>query len=199
MRRLSPIFVSVLLIAVLVVVGCTPKKPSSTLKIDKDKYLPNEVFTVTYVAPAEFEKSAWIGIIPSGIQHGSESTNDKHDLTYQYLNKSTSGQFTFRAPSNPGSYDLRMHDTDNNGKEVASVTFTVVAAAPPPPSPPDSVATEKALGKVFKVRDLVKVNWKGSWWSASVIKVGKNSWKIHYDGYNNSWDEWVGPKRIRKR
>lgn len=45
----------------------------------------------------------------------------------------------------------------------------------------------------------VLVKWKGSWWPAQVVQVGPKRWFIHYDGYNNSWDEWVGPGRIRPR
>jgi hypothetical protein len=44
----------------------------------------------------------------------------------------------------------------------------------------------------------VQVKWKGKWYPARVKKAGNNSWYIHYDGYSNSWDEWVGPSRIRK-
>ncbi|MFH1653566.1 MAG: Tudor-knot domain-containing protein [Pseudomonadota bacterium] len=44
----------------------------------------------------------------------------------------------------------------------------------------------------------VQVKWKNKWWPAKVIGVKKDSWKIHYDGYDNSWDEWVGPDRIKK-
>lgn len=60
---------------------------------------------------------------------------------------------------------------------------------------------ERPVAKNFKfgVGDPVEVNWKGSWYPAHVISVGKNKWKIHYDGYSNSWDEWVTARRIRKR
>jgi hypothetical protein len=45
--------------------------------------------------------------------------------------------------------------------------------------------------------DKVEVNWKGSWYPAEVMEVSGNRCLIHYDGYDNSWDEWVGPARIR--
>jgi hypothetical protein len=32
-----------------------------------------------------------------------------------------------------------------------------------------------------------------------VIQVGRERVKIHYDGYDNSWDEWVDGSRIRPR
>lgn len=49
----------------------------------------------------------------------------------------------------------------------------------------------------FAVGDAVEVNWKGSWYKASVLAVKGDKTKIHYDGYDNSWDEWVGANRIR--
>ncbi len=51
----------------------------------------------------------------------------------------------------------------------------------------------------YKAGDAVMVKWKGSWWPAQVVQVGAKRWYIHYDGYSNSWDEWVGPGRIRPR
>jgi hypothetical protein len=52
----------------------------------------------------------------------------------------------------------------------------------------------------FKVGDKVQVEWHGSWYRATVIGVvAKDKWKIHYDGYDDSWDEVVGPSRIKPR
>lgn len=45
----------------------------------------------------------------------------------------------------------------------------------------------------------VSVLWKGSWYKATVVKTSGNQWYIHYDGYGNNWDEWVGQDRIRSR
>lgn len=47
--------------------------------------------------------------------------------------------------------------------------------------------------------DSVQVLWKGTWYPAKIIAIGKNekTYKIHYDGYNKSWDEWVGPDRMK--
>lgn len=106
------------------------------LELAKKEVAPGAKVQVTFSAPATFESNAWVGIIPSEVAHGKEAVNDQHDLAYQYLQKRTSGVLTFTAPAKPGSYDVRMHDTDNNGAEVASATFTVgggegkVAAGP---------------------------------------------------------------------
>lgn len=98
------------------------------LSIQRGQYAPGEAIVVSFTAPASYANDAWIGIIPSAIPHGSEAENDRHDLTYQYLQKRTGGSLSFNAPTQPGDYDLRMHDTDNNGREVASVSFRVGAA-----------------------------------------------------------------------
>jgi fatty acid-binding protein DegV len=95
------------------------------LRLDKNSFQPGEPIKVYFTALSNYAADAWIGIIPSQIAHGSEALNDQHDLAYQYINKRTSGEMTFNAPSRPGSYDFRMNDTDKNGREVASITFFV--------------------------------------------------------------------------
>ena len=62
-----------------------------------------------------------------------------------------------------------------------------------------STDVAKAGAKSFKVDDPVVVEWHGRWWPAKVLEVGNNKWKIHYDGYSASWDEWVGPERINSK
>ncbi|MDK2126847.1 Tudor-knot domain-containing protein [Parachitinimonas caeni] len=51
----------------------------------------------------------------------------------------------------------------------------------------------------IRVGDPVMVLWNKTWYPASVLAVGKGKYQIHYDGYADSWDEWVGPNRIRRR
>jgi hypothetical protein len=45
----------------------------------------------------------------------------------------------------------------------------------------------------------LEVEWGGTWYSATALE-GPNAnkeCKIHYDGYDASWDEWVAPARTR--
>ncbi len=99
------------------------------LSLSKKTFHPGEKITVTFKASYNYKRNAWVGIIPSRIPHGSEARNDRYDITYQYLNKRISGKLTFYAPYRNGNFDFRMHDTDYNGREVASVSFTVSGTA----------------------------------------------------------------------
>ena len=49
----------------------------------------------------------------------------------------------------------------------------------------------------FSVGQRVKVEWNSEWWDASVVKVEPSSFFITYEGFDSSWDEWVGPSRIK--
>lgn len=42
-----------------------------------------------------------------------------------------------------------------------------------------------------------QVLWKGHWYSATVLKAKPDSCYVHYKGYADSWDEWVGADRIK--
>lgn len=96
-----------------------------SLRLDKKWYQTGEEIRVHFTAPPHFPSDAWIGIVPSHIAHGSEAVNDQHDLSYEYIDKRTTGVIVLQTPTQPGSYDIRMHDTDSDGREVCSVTFKV--------------------------------------------------------------------------
>lgn len=100
---------------------------NASLSLDRTDFAPNDEIQVHFTAEREFASNGWVGIVPSSVPHGSESENDRHDLAYEYLSGRFGGTMTFTAPSEPGSYDFRMHDTDNEGREVASVSFRVLA------------------------------------------------------------------------
>lgn len=114
---------SFMILGVMLFLSCQGGK--ATLQLEKDTYACGEEIALTFTAPSSFTEQAWVGIIPSEIPHGSESQNDQHDIAYMYLDKQVKGVLNFYAPGKPGNYDFRMHDTDDDGKEVASVSFTV--------------------------------------------------------------------------
>lgn len=94
------------------------------ITLSKTTFQSNEDITISYTVDPTISKNAWIGIIPSETAHGSESTNDQYDVSYQYLSGSTAGTKVFVAPAKPGKYDFRLSD---GGKELYSTSFTVEA------------------------------------------------------------------------
>lgn len=60
-----------------------------------------------------------------------------------------------------------------------------------------SVERPPAPAAEWKVGDRIEVLWKRSWYKATIIGVKPGLYRIHYTGYASSWDEWVGPGRVR--
>lgn len=96
-----------------------------SLSLDHATYTSGAKITLTFHAPSTLPNNAWIGLIPSSVPHGDETTNDRYDLAYEYINNRSDGTMIFTAPDKPGKYDFRMHDTDRNGKELTHITFIV--------------------------------------------------------------------------
>jgi hypothetical protein len=47
--------------------------------------------------------------------------------------------------------------------------------------------------------ELVDVEWRGSWWPATLLERRGARWLVHYDGYGDDWNEVVSIERIRDR
>ncbi|RLE20887.1 MAG: hypothetical protein DRJ65_17255, partial [Acidobacteria bacterium] len=69
-----------------------------------------------FEAAATFHDHAWIGVVPSEVEHGSEDVNDQHDVDYKYVRDTADGTLEFRAPAGEGSWDVRLNDTDRSGR-----------------------------------------------------------------------------------
>lgn len=57
--------------------------------------------------------------------------------------------------------------------------------------------TDDAGTASFGVRDRVQVLFWGQWYPATVLRLARGYFKVHYDGYGSEHDEWVKPPRIR--
>lgn len=49
----------------------------------------------------------------------------------------------------------------------------------------------------FRAGQAVQVQWQGSWYPARILQVGQGRYRVHYEGWADSWDEWVTADRIR--
>jgi hypothetical protein len=50
----------------------------------------------------------------------------------------------------------------------------------------------------YGVGERVEVEWRGEWWPAEVLGVRGEKYRVHYTGWDSSWDEDVVPARVRK-
>jgi Caspase domain/Agenet domain len=48
-----------------------------------------------------------------------------------------------------------------------------------------------------RIGQRVEVEYLGRWYRAKIIAVDGDQAEVHYAGYDNSWNEWVGPDRLR--
>lgn len=62
---------------------------------------------------------------------------------------------------------------------------------------PDRVRSVQA--RTFPVGAAVQAIWKREWYPATVLKVADGLHLVHYDGYADTWDEWIDATRIKPR
>jgi hypothetical protein len=82
-----------------------------------------------------------------------------------------------------------------NYTQKRNVTFAEADLEP-------STRTARAVTRLdIGVKPDCLTEWRGTWFPAKVMKRdeldGKPRYFIHYLGYDNSWDEWVGSDRVR--
>ena len=99
---------------------------NTTITTSKSTYTIDEGIDFSFTA-SKLPDDAWIGIVPVAIPHGDEAVNDSHDTSYEYLGGRTKGNITLPNPG-LGTWTLRLHDTDNNGRELTHVVFVVVSS-----------------------------------------------------------------------
>jgi hypothetical protein len=163
---LATVFFFIWMLYLPLVAGAVSYIGGTDLFLDKTSFAQGETIRVQFTASGNWARNAWIGIIPSHIPHGSESVNDQHDITYQYIEKRTSGVMVFTAPG-PGQWDLRMHDTDSNGREAASVSFTVGAGGSASSGGAANLSLEKTSftrGEAIRVQFTAPGNWARNAW-----------------------------------
>lgn len=76
-----------------------------------------------------------------------------------------------------------------------AATGTRVGAAPPGSG--SSSGSGGAARPSFRVGQAVQVLSQGTWYPARVLRVDQGRYRVHYEGWADSWDEWVTADRIR--
>lgn len=113
--------------------GKTPKlEGGPKVWLEKNAFAGGEEMAVHFTAKKSFPEDAYIAIVPSGVVHGSEEAIRDHNIDYDEIEKRVWGIMKFKAPSEPGYYDIRMCSTHPDGAEVTYTTF-IVGNPPKPP------------------------------------------------------------------
>lgn len=105
-------------------------------------------------------------------------------------------------------YDSRWDEDVSLDRVLGRVEGPV--AVPPPPAKvalAAGIAAPKASGSAgemaaspYREGDRVRVSWRGSVYSAIVVKVvAKDRFEVHYEGHEAAWDEVVTIDRILGR
>jgi hypothetical protein len=69
-----------------------------------------------------------------------------------------------------------------------------------PPAKVKQKALEAAQTNTYRVGDLVRVDWHGKFYPAQIVDVvGKERYRVHFEGYGAEWDENVGLSRMQAR
>ncbi len=92
-------------------------------RIEPASAKPGELVTLRFTRMAYLSDGSWWGLVPASAPHGDEAAADAHDLAYVYLRDARDGSWTFRAPTTPGGYELRLLD---RGFELLAASFEVV-------------------------------------------------------------------------
>jgi hypothetical protein len=105
----------------------------------------------------------------------------------------------------PGKYKVHFDGYDAIWDEIITRDKIrgYVEGAAVSPEPPEKVRAKAMLAvqrNIYKIGDVVKVEWHGTMYPARVVGiVGSETYRIHYEGYGNEWDETVGLSRIQQK
>ena len=130
-------------------------------------------------------------------------------LTSSYSHNSSTGNWTYSDSVLAGLRGESQVDLNHDGiielNEIAEYTDLELAflegqksmffAAPAFPRAAKLAEVEDEL--VPRIGQRVEVESKGKWYRAKIIDVDSDQAQIHYAGYGDNWNEWVGPERMR--
>lgn len=54
-----------------------------------------------------------------------------------------------------------------------------------------------SIALAYQAGDNVDIEWSGAWYPGRVKEIKDGKYFITYEGYDSSWDEWVGTERLR--
>lgn len=115
--------------------------------------------------------------LPSGKLFGLSTFEDGVEIRKQIIIEPNAGEYKTIVDAGQFSPFLKDHWTSKTD------------------SKPGSQAGSS--NKDIRQGDQVQVEWKGEWYPATVVRIEKRGYLIHYTGFDASWDEYVWKNRIR--
>ena len=62
---------------------------------------------------------------------------------------------------------------------------------------PTTTAATSSANKTYVKGDKVEILWKSTWYKGSILEVKEDEYKVHYDGWASSYDEWVTSDKLK--
>jgi hypothetical protein len=156
-----------------------PKLPPArqpSLRLAKTSFKPGEAFSADFTVSSCSAPTSWVAIIPGQIPHGREEANAQNAKSEKLLLTNATGDAVrFKAPNEPGNYDVRMSDS-SSGKELASASFEVKGPSSSLAGLWDYYYDKKLLGMARFIEDAQGIRW---------------GWVDPQD--TNKWLDWDGP------
>lgn len=88
---------------------------------------PGQRLEIPFEAPLGWSDDAGLAIVPAATPRGQALQDDDQTLGFAELEGRSRGQARLSAPTAPGSYEVRLYDREEGGKEHHAVPFEVRA------------------------------------------------------------------------
>lgn len=72
-----------------------------------------------------------------------------------------------------------------------------IASDLPASSQPSLPAPAAIAASPVQIGDPLEIEWRGTWYGGRLLERKDGQYYVSYDGYTSTWDEWVGPERLR--
>ncbi len=114
-----------------------------------------------------------------------ETNSPERNLSLNYTHKfNTGGSISaISVKKSASNAEIYLDDWSMTGVSIRYETGAAIG-------PSTSTTASSMIGAKAKVL------WNGTWYDATVIEQKNATYKIRYDGYDASWDEWVESERI---
>lgn len=98
----------------------------TSVELSDDWNIPSKVIQVKWKASSDLQKKdAWIGVVTADTAPDAEITHDNDDLSWKPLAGKSSGKWDMKCPNRSAKYEVRIYDSEEDGKVLASAPFTV--------------------------------------------------------------------------